>query len=95
MFTYHAAGTFPTSSFDSANYWVDVVFSATPTISPRVSTVSPLPGAGGLATNTSVTATFNESIQMGSLSFVLTDANGNTVPATVSYDDSTLFIQLR
>ena len=89
VYSYGVAGTFPTTSFNSTNYWVDVVFSATATVTPRVSSVSPTPGAGGLGTNTAVTATFNESIQMGSLSFVLTDSNGNVVPATVSYDDST------
>ena len=89
VYSYGAAGKFPTSTFGSTNYWVDVVFSATATVTPRVSSVSPLPGASGIATNTAITATFNESIQMGSLSFVLTDSNGNTVPATVSYVDST------
>ncbi len=89
VYSYGAAGTFPTTSFDSTNYWVDVVFSPTATLVPRVSSVTPLPGAGGLATNTAVAATFNESIQTGSLSFLLTNSNGNTVPATVSYDDST------
>ena len=46
-------------------------------------------GANGIASNTAVTAQFNESIQAGTLSFVLTDSNGNAVPATVSFDGST------
>ena len=83
------ADSFPTSTFDSTNYWVDVVFSPTATITPRVTSVSPTPGANGIASNTAVTAKFNESIQAGTLSFVLTDSNGNVVPATVSYNGST------
>jgi methionine-rich copper-binding protein CopC len=88
VFSY-GADAFPTTTFLSANYYVDVVFSATAITGPRVSSISPLPGAQGIATNTAITAQFNESIQLGTLSFVLTDSNGNTVPATLSYDGST------
>ena len=71
---------FPTSTFDSTNYWVDAVFSPTATITPRVTSVSPTPGANGIATNITIRAQFNESIQVRTLSFVLKDSNGNVVP---------------
>ena len=80
---------FPTNTFNSTNYWVDAVFSATASVAPRVTTVSPLPGANGTASNTTVTARFNEPIQIGSLLFLLTDSNGNVVAANVNYDAST------
>ena len=40
VFKYGASGTFPTDSFNSANYWVDVVFS-TDTTSPPPDTTPP------------------------------------------------------
>jgi hypothetical protein len=42
-----------------------------------------------VATSTTVTATFNESVQAASISFVLKDPGNNSVPATVSYNDTT------
>ena len=89
VYVYGAAGIFPTSTYASTNYWVDVVFSPTATLTPRVTSVSPTPNASGVASNTVITAQFNEPIQAGTLSFLLTDSSGSIVPATVSYDGST------
>ena len=52
--------TFPSSTFNATNYWVDVVFSDTgttppDTTPPTVSSVSPAAGATGVATSTAVT----------------------------------------
>ena len=62
-----SATTFPTSTFNSTNYWVDVVFSTTgttppDTTPPTVTATSPANGATGVATNTAVTATFSEAM---------------------------------
>jgi hypothetical protein len=90
----YASGTasaFPSSSYQSTNYWVDVVFSAnSAAVVPTVARESPAPSATGVSTTTAVTATFNESVQAGTISFVLTGPNNTTVPATVSYNDPTL-----
>jgi hypothetical protein len=41
-----------------------------------------------VATNTTVTATFNESVVASTISFVLKDSSNNTVASTVSYNDT-------
>jgi hypothetical protein len=56
---------------------------------PTVTSKTPTDGATGVATNTTVTATFNESVVASSIVFTLADSNGNSVNATVSYDDTT------
>jgi hypothetical protein len=84
----YGSDAFPTQSYDAANYWVDVLFSAAPS-GPTVTGQTPAAGATGVATTVVVTATFNESVQASTISFVLKDAGNNSVPATVSYNDST------
>jgi N,N-dimethylformamidase beta subunit-like protein/uncharacterized protein DUF4082/Big-like domain-containing protein len=70
VYQYGASG-FPTDTFGSTNYWVDVVLdqTATDTQAPRISNRSPLAGATGVATTTNVTATFDEPVDPGSISF--------------------------
>ncbi len=62
-----SGGGFPTQAFQSANYWVDVVFapsnSAPDTTPPTVTARTPAAGATGVATGTTVTATFSEPVQ--------------------------------
>ncbi len=86
IYNYAAASSFPASSFNSTNYWVDILFSVTPA-APGVSSETPAPNATAVDPNTLVIATFNTSVQAATISFVLKDPNGNTIPATVSYSD--------
>jgi hypothetical protein len=91
VYAYGSKSTFPTSSYNATNYWVDVVFVPTPTV-PTVNSVSPVNGANFIVTSTSISATFNESMNASTIStstFQLT-AGGTTVPATVTYNNSTL-----
>jgi Domain of unknown function (DUF4082)/Bacterial Ig-like domain/Bacterial Ig domain len=91
VYAYGSKSTFPTSSYNATNYWVDVVFVPTPTV-PTVTAVSPVNGANFIVTSTSVSATFNESMNPSTIStstFQLS-AGGTTVPATVTYNNSTL-----
>ncbi len=93
-YIYNSTSTFPTFSYNATNYWVDVVFNTTSTSSsgPMVTTVSPASGATGVSTGTSVTATFNESMNASTINsntFELSNA-GVTVAATVSFNNSTL-----
>jgi len=82
-----ASGGFPTISYESSNYWVDVVFS---TASPTVIATSPAAGAAQvMITAPNITATFNEPVQSGTISFVLENSSDNTVPATLTYNAST------
>jgi ELWxxDGT repeat protein len=61
----------------------------TTTPAPAVTSETPAAGATGVSVSTTVTATFNESVQSSTISFVLTGPSGNTVPATVTYNGST------
>ena len=93
IFNYGAASSFPTSTYGSSNYWVDVVFNTTiPSPPPVVTATSPANGASNVATTTPVTATFNAAIDPTSLSsstFVLLDNTGAPVPGTLSYNAAT------
>ena len=90
---YRLGTGFPTLAWESANYWVDVVFApggGTPdTTAPTVTARTPAAGATGVAATTTATATFSEPVQSGTVALVLKDAGGTTVPASVAYDAAT------
>lgn len=98
-YVYSSSSAFPNATFQSSNYWVDIVFttSGSNTTPPTVVLTSPASGAIGVNPTTTVTATFSEAIDP-------TTINGNTfqlfgpgsgsetntvVPATVSYTAAT------
>jgi WD40 repeat protein/fibronectin type 3 domain-containing protein len=91
----YGSGGFPTDTFQSTNYWVDVLFATDTgpdTTPPTVTGQSPLPNATGVATNTAVTATFSEAMQASSIipsTFELRNAGSTLVPAAVSYAGNT------
>src|SRR5262249_33438836 len=86
---------FPTQTFNSSNYWVDVVFASSGTADttpPTVTSTTPAAGATAVATATTVTATFSEALTASTVTsstFVLKDASAVTVPATVTYSGTT------
>ncbi len=90
VYKYGASGGFPTDSFNSSNYWVDVVFNETATddVPPTVTSVSPPSNASGTSTGANMTATFSEPMDAGTISgstFELRDASNALVAADVSY----------
>ena len=89
VYSYASSSTFPTQSVDATNYWVDVVFSTTAATAPPVVTAeTPAPNATNV-TSAAVTATFNESVSSGSIAFTLSSSIQSSVPASVTYDDTT------
>jgi hypothetical protein len=87
VYLYGSSGGFPTNTYRSANYWVDILFSTAP---PTVTSTTPAAGATGVSTTApNITATFNEAVQSSTISFVLVDPNANTVAASVTYNAST------
>ena len=86
----YGQSAFPTQTFNTSNFWVDLVFEIGPDLSaPTVTGVSPQQGATVLALDTSVTVAFNEAMDPAGIdttTFELRDAANNLVPATVSYD---------
>ena len=86
---YRFGSGFPTLAWQSANYWVDVVFSpsdtAPDTTAPTVTSRTPAAGATGVATGTTVSATFSEPVVSGSAAVTLTGPAG-AVAGSVAYD---------
>ncbi|HEX5917856.1 MAG TPA: DUF4082 domain-containing protein [Nocardioides sp.] len=84
------AGAFPNQTYNSENYWVDVVFTeANDTTRPTVTSRTPAPGATGVPLGGDVAATFSEPVQQSTATFELRAPGGALVPATVSYDAAT------
>jgi hypothetical protein len=93
VYAYGSTTTFPNSTYQSTNYWVDVIFDtsvATPV--PTVTSVSPSSGSSSVSTATSVSATFSLAMNPTTITgstFRLLDSSNNPVPASVSYNAST------
>ncbi len=87
-----AAGQFPTSSWNNSNYFIDAVVVSPPEVSspPTVTASSPADGATGVATGSSVTATFSRTMDAATITsaaFTLKrTSDGQAVPAVISYD---------
>lgn len=95
VFAYNSTSTFPSSTFGSSNYWVDVVFTTSvgpDTTPPTVASVTPASGATGISTATTVNVAFSEALDASSVStssIELRNAANAVVPATVSYNAGT------
>ncbi len=95
VYTYASASSFPASSYQSTQYWVDVVFnpSGPDTTPPSVSATTPTNGASGIAASVKPAATFNEAMSAATLSTATVElrsaATGSPVSITVSYDAAT------
>jgi hypothetical protein len=88
-----SAGTFPTQSFSSTNYFADVeVVPDGDPGAPGVVSSSPAAAATAVAITGKVTATFSRPVDPATVNgstVTLTAPDGSLVPATVSYDDTT------
>ncbi|GCD92153.1 N,N-dimethylformamidase beta subunit family domain-containing protein [Nocardioides sp. LS1] len=83
----NTAGVFPNNTFNSENYWVDVVYtSGVDTTKPTLSARTPASGATNVSVGVAPTATFSEAVTPASISFTLKDPAGAAVAATTAYD---------
>jgi Domain of unknown function (DUF4082)/Bacterial Ig-like domain/Bacterial Ig domain len=99
VYTYGPSSTFPISTFQATNYWVDVVFAtgAADTTPPTVSATSPVNGSAGVSIVSSVTATFSEPMDPATIdnsTFELRNSGNVLVPANVTYNPATLVATL-
>src|SRR5439155_378873 len=82
---------FPNSTFNSNNYWVDVVFSNT--LVPTIVARTPMPNASGVNVTAPITATFHRALDpatVNSSTFRLRAVGAaSDVPVTVSYSGMT------
>jgi len=95
VYHYGPTGGFPTDNFQSANYWVDVVFNDPG--APQVVSVTPASGATGVSTDVAPSAVFSEPLDPASLSastVMLLDAANNLVTAAISYSPSAFSVTL-
>ncbi len=96
VYAYGSTSSFPSSTFSATNYWVDVVFqpqaTGPDTTSPTVLSVTPPDAATGISINSSLSAVFNEPLDLATVStstVELRDASNALVSASVSYDAAT------
>jgi hypothetical protein len=95
VYRYGTSSGFPSQSWSSSNYWVDVVFQgslAPDTTPPTVSSVNPANLATGVGTSSTVSAKFSEAMDPATIdgvTFNLKAAGGSPAAATVSYNVAT------
>src|SRR4030095_200688 len=90
VYKYGTSG-FPTFSFQSSNYWVDVVFqdNVADTMPPTVAGTNPVNGTTNVSVSTDVAASFKAALYattVSSSTFELRDQANALVPAAVSYN---------
>lgn len=87
------SSVYPTSSFNSANYWIDVSFvGSTSNDPPVVNAQTPAADATDVNLGETVSATFDQAMDVPSISgstFTVKDSSNNPVTGTVSYDTAT------
>jgi hypothetical protein len=93
VYIYTASSAFPTLSYNSSNYWVDVVYvPRNSSTAPVITGTTPGNGTTGAPLGGAITARFSEPMDpptITSAGFQLADASHNVVPGTVSYVPST------
>jgi hypothetical protein len=92
VYSYGSTSTFPSSTYQASNYWVDVVFTTVDTTPPTVTSTSPANGATGVGITTAVTATFSEALDpttVNASTFDLRTSSNALVAASISYDAGT------
>ena len=89
VFAYGSANTFPSSSYNNSNYWVDVVYSpSSGSTPPVVTTTSPANGSTGNPVSVAPTATFSQAVTPSTVTFTLKDSGGTSVTGTVSFNST-------
>jgi hypothetical protein len=85
----YGASTFPSNTYNAANYWVDVVYKPSPDVNPpAVTATTPSNVATSVPVSSQVTIKFNKSIKPGSATFSLTGPGGTAVSGTTALDGS-------
>ena len=89
VYSYGSSVTFPSSSWQNTNYWVDVVYQpASGGSPPSVTAALPSSGATSVPVSSAVKVTFNEPVEIGSTTLTLTDSSGDTVTGSMALDTS-------
>ena len=93
VFTPSSTSTYPRSSFNATNYWIDATYISSPDATPPTITArTPAANATGVAVTDAITATFDKRLIPASVSnstFQVTNDQGQPVPGAISYDPTT------
>ncbi len=95
LYKYSTTSVFPTDTYQSEGYFVDVVFNTTngPDVTaPTVKSVNPFAGASGVLTTTNALVTFMEAMDPATIiaaNVFLRTPTSTVVPATLSYTAAT------
>ncbi len=91
LYRYTTTPLMPNSSFHATNYWVDVVYtlSSTDLTPPTVTSTNPINNATAVALASTLSATFSEAVQSGTINFTLKDPANNVIAGSTSYNSGT------
>ncbi len=78
VYGYGSSGTFPSNSFNSTNYWVDVRFSVPDVTAPTTSVTAPANNASNLYGTVNVTADASDNIGVSKVEFYVDNTLVNT-----------------
>ena len=99
VYNYQSSG-FPTSTFQSSNYWVDVLFTPDTPLDlapPSIVSTTPVIGQVDVSTSVNIQGTFSESMDATTINgsnFELRDGSNVLVPAAVTYNSGTRTVTL-
>ncbi|GAA1724887.1 hypothetical protein GCM10009746_03240 [Microbacterium paludicola] len=86
---YAAPGDFPSSSWGSSHYFVDVLFDTVDDTPLTISGRSPVAGSTSVGTAAQIAATLSKPVDATSVQLAVTAADGGVVAGAVSYDPQT------
>lgn len=86
---YWSGGGFPQSSYLRSNYYVDAIFETSDAIPLSAAKPTPSDTAHSVPVTTPISAVLSKPVTASSVRIKLSDADGETVPGTTTYDPDT------
>jgi hypothetical protein len=91
IYVYSGSSAFPNQTFNSENYWVDVVFNTTPpvdTTPPTITSTAPVAGVTTVDPAAPISATFSEAMDPATISSSTAGKEGSAAPGTFELRDN-------
>ncbi len=93
VYAYSISSLFPSNTFQSSNYWVDVVFTTSSAPAPlSLTATTPASGATGVSSGAAVSATFNNTLDATTITastFTLKNASNTQVSGSITVSGNT------
>jgi uncharacterized protein YjdB len=90
VYAYGSSPAFPADSYNSSNYYADLIFESDDVEAPYVISINPVTGSTNNQLNISIGSVFNETLDANSVSAAtvhVMDENGNNITGSVSLVD--------